>query len=191
MPNNILRKVNSFVHRHYHQLDIRAVRGPETRRILIQMGYKCPQIYGNPAVLMPLIYKKDAIIQKEYIIIPHYSKLRNYKGVNNVVGTFTTDYRKFIDEITSARLVISASLHGIILAEAYGIPAIMLRDTPSDDITKYKDWYYSTGRTEFLIADSVEEAINIEIQPLSLDVIREMQERLIASFPADLWEDKL
>lgn len=188
ISNNIFRKIDAFIHRHYQEIDIRAVRGPETRRILLQMGIECPETYGDPAVLMPRIYKKVVSYQEEYIIIPHYSKLGSYKGVDHVVGTFTTDYRKFIDKITSAKRVISASLHGLILAEAYGIPAIMLRDTPSSDITKYKDWYYFTGRTDFDIADSVEEAINMEVHPLSLDVIRNMQERLIASFPEDLWE---
>lgn len=85
-----------------------------------------------------------------------------------------TDYRKFIDRIVNAELVISASLHGIILAEAYGIPAIMLNDTPSEDITKYKDWYFSTGRKKFPIADCVEDALHMKVQTLPLCVIQEM-----------------
>ena len=34
--------------------------------------------------------------------------------------------RQAIDEIYNSKLIISSTLHGIILAEAYGIPAIML-----------------------------------------------------------------
>lgn len=190
VSDNIFRKFDAFIHRNYHQLDIRAVRGPETRRILLQMGLECPEVYGDPAVLMPLIYKKECPIKKErYVVVPHYSKLQHYKGEEHVVGTFVTDYRKFIDRIVNAELVISASLHGIILAEAYGIPAIMLNDTPSEDITKYKDWYFSTGRKKFPIADCVDDALHMKVQTLPLSVIQGMQERLIASFPFDLWKE--
>ena len=87
----------------------------------------------------------------------------------------------------SAELVISSSLHGIILAEAYGVPAIMLRDTPSKDITKYKDWYYSTGRKEFPIADSIDDALSMTPVMLDRATIEAMQNRLINSFPIDLW----
>lgn len=51
-----LRKVDGFIHRYYHQLDIRAVRCPETRRILRKMGYECAKIYGELAILTPKFY---------------------------------------------------------------------------------------------------------------------------------------
>ena len=38
------------------KLDIRCVRGPKTRKTLLELGQKCPTIYGDPAVLMPYIY---------------------------------------------------------------------------------------------------------------------------------------
>lgn len=179
--------IYSFLHRHYHKTDIRAVRGPETYKILKKMGIECPQVYGDPAVLLPLFYEKKLSQKLEYLVIPHYSKDEKYHG-KNVLHTFTTDYKKFVDKLCEAQLVVSSSLHGIILAESYGIPAIMLGDTPSDDITKYKDWYYSTGRDKFPIANSVEEALVLRPRILERKVITEMQERLINTFPIDLWE---
>lgn len=179
----------NWFHRHYHCLDIRAVRGPETQRLLSEMGIPCPEIYGDPAVLMPLFYAgRSERESQEYVIIPHYSKLGNYKNIDHVLGTFTADYERFLDKLLEARLVISSSLHGIILAEAYGIPAIMLNDTPTEDITKYKDWYYSTGRYDFPIADTVEEALMMEPALLDKDILKAMQERLLDSFPTDLWD---
>ena len=39
----------------------------------------------------------------------------------------TTDYRLFLNELVRGERVISSSLHGIILAESYGVPAVLYR----------------------------------------------------------------
>lgn len=184
-----LRKVDGFIHRHRHHLDVRAVRGPETRRILTEMGYECPPIYGNPAILTPKIYEGKSEPPSRYIVIPHYSKIEKYQTFDNAICTFSRDWKRIVDRIVNTELVISSSLHGIILAEAYGIPAVMLNDTPSDDITKHKDWYYATGRTSFQIADSVGDALKMQNTLLPAAKVKEMQERLLNTFPYDLWND--
>lgn len=141
------------------KLIIRAVRGPLTAQALVKMGYFVPPIYGDPAILMPLFYPVRTGEKKyEYIVIPHYSKLYKYRG-HEILSTLTNDWKMFINKICSSKLVVSASLHGIILAETYGIPAIFLNDTESNDLFKYKDYYYSTGRENFIIAASVREAL--------------------------------
>ena len=186
------RKWYSFMydwfHRNYHKTDIRAVRGPETRRILMQMGISCPEIYGDPAVLMPLFYSgKQPKRKLDYVLIPHYSKFEKYKDDPYARSTFCKGYRQFIDSLLEARLVISSSLHGIVLAEAYGVPAVLLSDTPTEDITKYKDWYYSTGRSSFTVANSVEQALEQGGTPVNCHFIEQMQKNLLESFPVDLW----
>lgn len=179
----------SAIHRFFHKTDIRAVRGPEMRRIIRKMGIKCPEVYGDPAVLLPCFYKPKPTDKIDYIIIPHYYKYNDFKKYDNVLSTYVNDFRPFIDKMCSAKFVISSSLHGIILAESYGIPAVMIRNTPSVDITKYKDWYYSTGRYDFKIVDSVEEALSSEPPLPPMGVIKEMQRTLINAFPCDMWED--
>ena len=180
-------KLYKISHRMRHKVDIRAVRGPETRRILLKMGYNCPEVYGDPAILLPLFYVNNIDNSYDYTLVPHYSKNDKYCDNPNFLNTFNKDWKKFIDRIIASKIVISSSLHGIILAESYGIPAIMLSDTPSNDITKYKDWYYSTGRKKFPIAYSVEEALHMKPSILDVNVLKKLQNGLIDTFPIDMW----
>ena len=125
--------VNSFAHvgrvttqKGYRKLDIRAVRGPITAQVLRENGYTCPQIYGDPAILLPLIYPgRRPEKKKKYVVIDHYMK-RKTTG-DDRLSIRTGDYRTFLDKILEAEVVYSSSLHGIILAESYGVPSVFLR----------------------------------------------------------------
>lgn len=171
----------------YRKLDIRAVRGPITGAILKNAGYDVPDVYGDPGVLMPLIYEPD---RKEktvpFTIIPHYLNFRNCISEGyHYLNILTSDYRAFIDQIVKSKLVISSSLHGIILAEAYGVPSVLL-NYHDIDLLKYYDYYFSTGRRNVKIASSIKEALDTE--PVPLPELSEMQKKLLDSFPYDLFK---
>lgn len=174
-----LRKLSKKI-----DLDIRAVRGPETRKELLKQGYKCPEIYGDPGILMPKIYMPSVSKNKrDYSVILHKS---SKVKVKNRIEILTKDYKKFIDEIVNSKKIISSSLHGIILAEAYGIPAILLSDNRNDfNYFKYNDYYFSTGRYTYPVATSIEEAI--KMQPAELPDLSDLQKNIFESFPKDLW----
>lgn len=174
----------------YRRLDVRAVRGPITRDILENAGYTVPEIYGDPGILMPFIYKSNSIERTiPYLIIPHYSQIEQFMSRGyKCLDIRTTDYKFFIDQMKKSRLIISSSLHGIILAEAYGIPAVLLNNNDID-LLKYYDYYFSTERKSVKVASSIEEALSIE--PMPLPDLSEMQKRLIESFPYDLFETKI
>ena len=175
-----------FWWRKIRKLDICNVRGPLTREVLLKNGYNCPEIYGDPAILMPLIFKPKNIKKSgKFVVISHHS-VKKDGGVCSL-SPVTKDYKTFICRILESDLVISSSLHGIILAEAYGVPAVMLGDVEIDRF-KYYDWYYSTDRYDFPIAMSVEEALCMK--PPDLPDLWDMKKQIISAFPEKLWYKK-
>jgi len=133
--------------------DFRAVRGPQTRKFLLEIGYECPEIYGDPALLLPKYYHPE--VEKKYKlgIIPHYHDFKfvseNYK--NNpeilVIDLMTLDVEEVTREIMSCEKTISSSLHGIIVSHSYEIPSIWVEfsDKIFGDGIKYIDYLESVG----------------------------------------------
>ena len=172
-----------FIFKHTRKLDVRLVRGPRTREALIQSGFVCPEKYGDPAMLMPLIYQPIVKKDKDYLVILHHESKLKY---DNSITPLSDNYKSFIDEIVSSKFVISSSLHGIILAEAYGVPAVLLNDDAVKNKFKYEDYYFSTGRYQLPYVNSVEDALNIK-RPQLPDLTL-MQKNIVSTFPYDLWQ---
>lgn len=173
------------------RLDIRAVRGPLSRKVLLSMGHKCPEVYGDPAVLMPLIYQPHVEKTTELLVIPQYMTEIEFRAAHpelNIVSMNTNNYKTVIDAIASSKKLITSSLHGLILAEAYGVPVVLYRGLAKNVDFKYQDYYASTGRYDVHLADTFEEACTMEPQPLP--DLKPLQEALMASFPYDLWNQK-
>lgn len=175
-------------HASYVRYDIRAVRGPVTAFLLRSAGYSCPGIFGDPAVLMPLIYESP-VKEKKYPVslIRHLDSTgEDPRAGIHEINVSSGDIRTFIDEIAASDKVISSSLHGIILAESYGVPAVYLAEGTENQRMKYYDWYFSTGRYSVVAAGSVEEALTV--RPMKLPELGAMRDALIRSFPSDLYK---
>ena len=171
------------------RFDVRAVRGPLTRAILMDYGHIVPEVYGDPAILMVEIYNPVNIEKKhKFGLIMHKDQILDIPKDLDIypIDICTDDYRKFIDELKKVEIVISSSLHGIILAESFGIEAILLK--PKIDILKYYDWYYSTRRFDFPMAETIKKATLISpvALPTNLDVLRK---KLKNAFPYDIYKD--
>jgi hypothetical protein len=127
-----------------------AVRGNESRKRLLELGYECSPVLGDPALLLPLVYTPKA--KKNYTvgIIPHYKNheeaVKIFKNSNILVINLFDDIEKIVDEINSCECTISSSLHGLIVSHAYGIKSIwgkfMLNEIGGDNI-KFKDYFSS------------------------------------------------
>jgi hypothetical protein len=130
------------------QADYRFVRGPLTQQHILNSGGQCPKIYGDPAMLLPLI--RDSAKKKYDLgLIPHwsqYERVKNRYPKHFVVNMRTDDPMRTLYEITQCRSVASSSLHGIITAHAYDIPAALLEFDPlKGDGTKFLDHYQAVN----------------------------------------------
>lgn len=185
-PNDGLR----FLHRSlFRKLDVRAVRGPMTREILQKYGHKCPEVYGDPAILMPFIYQPKVTETNEILVIPQYKTENRFRTEHpelKMITMNTNDYKSVIDAIASSKKVITSSLHAVILADCYGVPSVLYRGLSKKVDFKYLDYYASTGRKDIHIADTFEEASTME--PLPLPDLSSLQKGLMESFPYDLWD---
>lgn len=137
-------------------LNIRAVRGPLTRDLIIKNGYYCPEVYGDPALLMPDFYNPEVEKTNKVGIIPHVTEI-DRPEVKSILERHPTlklidirlGHEEFIDELKSVEYVLSSSLHGLIAADAYRIPNAKI-DIPGPgykgDNWKYYDYFASVGR---------------------------------------------
>jgi hypothetical protein len=134
------------------ELDPRAnwrwVRGPRTHNLVIKNGGHCPEIYGDPAMLLPRIVTPSPNKKHKLGIVPHYVDHQMVKEQFPdlpVINLLNSNPVKVVQEITECERIISSSLHGIIAAHAYGIPAawVEFSDRLSGDGTKFHDHYES------------------------------------------------
>lgn len=125
-----------------------AVRGKLTNDKLIEQGFKGCNVFGDPALLLPLIISplRDKIY--DIAIIPHWSEVEYFKNTfgnkYKILDLRTDDVEQFIGELTSCKYILSTSLHGIILSHAYGIPALWIKHGYIDtDGFKFYDYFSS------------------------------------------------
>lgn len=172
----------------FNNLDVRAVRGPLTRDFLTKnFNIHCPEIYGDPVLLLPYFFpefKKKAHPKYEYVIVPHYSEEVLFPKELYPHVVYPTDpWNEVVKKILDSKFVISSSLHGLIVAEAYGIPARLLRISEHEPLFKYEDYYLGTGRSHYAYARSIEEALEMGGEP----VFKCDLKKLYDSFPFEYW----
>lgn len=135
-------------------IDFHAVRGPLSRsKVSKYVNNELP--IGDPVLLMPLLF--SPIVNKKYKIgiIPHYVDKNNewIIKVSGLEGVIVLDiecgknWKDFIKDVLSCDKILSSSLHGLIIADSYGIPSdwIILSNKVKGGDFKFLDYYYSIG----------------------------------------------
>ena len=131
-----------------------AVRGPRSRRRAMECGLQVPEVFGDPALLLPLVYRPQLPPSGLPALIPHYvdqdavfhryadAASDNWRVIDVLGGVETV-----IDQIAAASCVVSSSLHGIIIAHTYGVPAAWATfgGPIGGDGLKYHDHFEAVG----------------------------------------------
>ena len=175
----------------YDRLDIRAVRGPVTQRFLRERGIDAPSVFGDPALLLPVLTGDRFKPSGEYAVglVPNLhdmeflrtSRMRERHPDIRVIDPLRS-WDVVVGEITRCRLIIASSLHGLMTAEAFGIPARYVRLTEHEAKLKYYDYYNGTGR-RLAYSTSIEAALQDGGTPFDgYDTAP-----LMRAFPYDLW----
>ncbi|WP_374675007.1 polysaccharide pyruvyl transferase family protein [Ideonella sp.] len=133
--------------------DVRAIRGPISARHLRDFGVPVPEIYGDPVWLLPSIFQEPVEKRYELGVIPH---IQDVEGFGPGARPPADSLRYRIDEadagsvllintwheptwegicatlrqILSCKRIVSQSFHGVVIAEAYGIPVLNYRQMP-------------------------------------------------------------
>lgn len=179
----VMRKTDTFPMA--SRCEFLAVRGKLSEKILgIDIG-----VYGDPALLLPLMYNPK--IEKTHTIglIPHYIEKKDpvFKRLQTPKSIFIDveqDWKSFVDQILSCSVVVSSSLHGCIIAEAYGITAHWLKvsDKVLGDGFKFADYLSGTGRE--LPQPSIPDRVNdfkavYHFPELDREKLKEIQDNLL------------
>ncbi len=128
---------------------VHAVRGPLTKHRLESLGYECPAIFGDPAILLPKFYQPVQSLKRHSIgLIPHFVDLERLgfaEGLHTIDPTRPVP--EVIDDISSCEMTFSSSLHGLIVSHAYGVPCIWIRSINPihGDDSKFRDYFLSVG----------------------------------------------
>jgi pyruvyltransferase len=182
------KKTGRPIHR-YH-----AVRGALTQELV---GAQSVSALGDPGLLVDLLFPKFADVPKRWDIglVPHHidqshpsvkaftSKIPGARVLDILSGT-----QEFLSELAACRFVLSSSLHGLVAADAFGIPNT--RVTITDELRgggfKFRDYYSAFGMEmpETRVLGRVDENfIEQARQNYSRPRLKEIKQSLLRAFP--------
>ncbi|MEM7499345.1 MAG: polysaccharide pyruvyl transferase family protein [Pseudomonadota bacterium] len=209
---------------------VHATRGPETAATLRRHGIPAPETFGDPVHLLPRLWPLDHVARDyELGIVLHLSELdeKSPRGrarpdylryqvpeslagsvrlINMYADSSLAAFEAKIAEIVACKRILSTSLHGLVIADAYGIPSawfsffghgltmIDLLDPTSRidhrmrDLYGAFDWHeapvFATPRHQPTDFDAAIKAIDEAVHPSGFD-----PSPLIEAFPGPLGVD--
>lgn len=149
-----IKEVSKVVHK---PRKVHAIRGKLSREIYLQNNIECPEIYGDPAMLLKYYY--NPVVKKKYDvgIIPHYvdqgsqwvSTVTKHNKNIKIINVLS-DTEDFVNQVKQCNIILSSTLHGIICADTYNIPGywIELSDRVVGNGFKFRDYFTSVDRKE-------------------------------------------
>jgi pyruvyltransferase len=168
-------------------VDVRAVRGPRTAAVLTTFRNAVPDVYGDPALLIPHLWGDDELGIRRgsggVVLMPNYNDIRAWPA--HSIDPRGNPFER-VRQLASAELVVASSLHAIAIAEAYGVPAVLVSSSKEKPF-KYVDYYEGTGRGAPPAAESWEEGLR---SAAAAPITDWDHSRLLGAFPSDMWRSQ-
>ncbi|MBN7817526.1 polysaccharide pyruvyl transferase family protein [Algoriphagus pacificus] len=131
--------------------EVLAVRGKLTEKKINGLFRKSSDQFGDPGLLFKEFYHPTFPKEYKLGIIPHFKEL-DEKVIQDIKSKYgfeiniinpTIDIFKFADEVSKCESILSSSLHGLVLAESYGIPTarISISNKLIGGDFKFEDYY--------------------------------------------------
>lgn len=182
--------------------DVRLIRGELSRNLLIKEGVNCPEIFGDPAVLVRRFYMPSESVEPKYNfgLICHKSHegLIDRNEVQRRGGVLISIQRqgreeleKFILEVNSCRKIYSSSLHGLMMGHVYGVSAqwiqIKNKKIHREQEFKFYDYFSGVGIAEErpIIIDNDSISSLKDFRPRKIFIDENILERVFSSFPTE------
>lgn len=132
---------------------IHAVRGPLSRARCLDLGYDCPDVYGDPAILLPrFLPGRAGNPQYKLGIIPHHVNMEeSRRRLSTSSEVLLIDVMRPVQDvcrdICNCSCTVSSSLHGVIVSHAFNIPSawITMDTSLHGDNVKFHDYHFSLG----------------------------------------------
>lgn len=149
----------------------KAVRGPLTRAKLGYSGASVPTAYGDPALLMPLYFFPKVTKSYDVGLVLRWSEdewLQTEVGPRvKVIDLGREDVDQTLKDFLKCRKIVTSSLHGLIIADAYGIPSAWLQsESPAGGVFKYYDYFLSVGKVRH------PQYLDFSQQPLTKELLK-------------------
>jgi hypothetical protein len=136
-----------------------AVRGPLTQERLKNLGFNVPKVVGDPALLLRKLFQCNNPGKcYKFGLIPHHSEyeeisqnIHDYDYNNILLINLRDDPFKIIKQISSCERIFSSSLHGLIVAHTYSIPAVWCEfsNNLGGDGSKFEDYFLSVNHPTY------------------------------------------
>ena len=168
-----------------------AVRGPLTQKVI---GYDDVPLFGDPGLLASRMVKKAPANQK-IGVVPHYVDKNHpvIAALSNdpafMVIDVEQDWKRVLSQISACDVILSSSLHGLIVADSYQIPnaRVSFSGAIVGGDFKFFDYGHAIGRVEITarMIQSVDDLysaaaeLRASYQVLSHNIVDEINERLI------------
>lgn len=133
-------------------VDFAAVRGPRTAEVL----KLDPLPFGDPGLLIRDAMGEDIVRTERIAVVPHHAHRSLHafdmglsdRGDVDVVDVTAPDPLEVVRSIARCRHVFSSSLHGLVVADAFGVPSTWVdpKGIHAEPEFKFRDYAEAIGR---------------------------------------------